>query len=320
MVRIEHVNPVEFADDASRVLEESWPAPHVRYSPAYLRWQFRFPGPLPPLGVAAFDRDEPIGFAGATPRWARFRGHRAPLYLVSFVSVRPAWRRQGIGGALYAELLRHIQQAQAPVVTFAETRSAGQRRLLTAYETAGFHARPLGEYPVYGYLPPPNPPAPGNAEWTEQISCVLPLIQTADDTRIIRHDPDETVMNHLSADPRLRRAVLVRGPDGTSAGVMVVQSEIVTRAGAELAWLIEHPYLSQPSPKLLRNMLLAIARHSAAPAGPVFITAPNVSGIDPALLRAAGLRQTRSVFAGYVCAMNASHPFLQADATDLDVI
>lgn len=320
MLRIEHVNPVEFADAAGRILEESWPAPHVRYSPQYLRWQFGFPGPLPPLAVAAFEGAEPVGFAGATPRRARFRAHSAPLYIVSFVSVRPAWRRRGIAAALYAELLRPVREGEAAVVTFAESGSAGQRRLVAAYEAAAFHVRPLGEYAVHGYLPPPNAPAPHNVEWTEQIGRLLPLIRAADDTRMIRHDPDDTVISHLSADPRFRRVVLVQRPGGASAGAMVIQSEIVGRAGSELALQIEHPYMLQPSGELLRDMFLAIAGQSATPAGPVVVTAPNLSGIDPTLLRASGVRRTRSVFAGYVCAPSPASPFLHADAVDVEVI
>ena len=320
MVRIEPVNPVEFADAASRILEESWPTPHVRYSPQYLRWQFGFPGPLPPLAVAAFEDAEPVGFAGATPRRARFRGHSAPLYIVSFVSVRPAWRRSGIAAALYAELLRSVRGTQAPVVTFAETGSAGQRQLLRSYDAAAFHVRPLGECPVYGYLPPPNAHARRNVEWTEQIDQLLPLIRAADDTHMIRHDPDDTVISHLSADPRFRRVVLARGPGGASAGAMVIQSEIVGRAGRELVLQIEHPCLPQATGELLRDLFTTIAGQSATLGEPVFVTAPNLSGIDPTLLRAAGLRQTRSVFAGYVCAPSSNSLVLQADAVDLEVI
>jgi len=321
MVRVEQVNPCEFPDSASQVLEESWPAPHVRYTPQYLRWQFTFPGPLPSLGVAAFEGEEPVAFGAATPRRARFRGHGAPVYIVSFVSVRPAWRGRGVAGAIYAELLRHIRQTDSAVVTFAETGSAGQRRLLAAYDAAGFHVRALGEYPVYGFVVPADAPASGSdVECTLQLDRLLPLIGAADDSATIRHDPDDAALRHYAADPRSRRAVLLRSSDGAQAGAMTVRPEMVLRGGIDVATVVESPYLPRPSADLVRDLFISAAREVESRATPAIVTAPNLAGIEPEVLRSAGLRRTRSVFTGYACAPAASHPFLQADSADFEVM
>ena len=321
MVRVEQVNPCEFTDSASRVLEESWPAPHVRYSPEYLRWQFSFPGTVPSLGVAAFEGEEPVAFGGATPRRARFRGRIAAVYIVSFVSVRPAWRRRGIAAMIYAELLHHIRKTDSAVVTFAETGSAGQRRLLAAYDAAAFHVRALGEYPMYGFVVPPDAPPPaGELEFTLPLDRLLPLIDAADDSGTIRHDPDDAAMRHYSADPRSRRTILLRTSDGAQAGAMTVRPQIVVRGGTDVATVVESPYLSRPSAELVRNLFITVAREAGPRATPPVVTAPNLAGIEPALLRSAGLRRTRSVFSGYACAPAPSHPFLQADSADFEVM
>ena len=56
MVRIERVDPLECAEQASRLIQAAWNPPCLNYTPEYLRWQFGFSGKqLQPVTLAAFD-------------------------------------------------------------------------------------------------------------------------------------------------------------------------------------------------------------------------------------------------------------------------
>ena len=321
MVRVEQVNPLEFAETASAILEESWPAPHVRYTPDYLGWQLSYPGQLIPLAVAALDGQEPVGFAAATPRRARFRGLLADLYIVSFVAVRHGWRGRGVAARLYATLLDGIRSTAAPVVTFAEADSAAQRRLLDAYSDADFQVGSLGSYPAYGYLSRRHhPDAANEIECCAEISEVARVMGNGDDAQLLRAELDSAVVEHLRADPRPRRGVLVRETQTSAvAAAMAVLQEVVDRDSVTRLPVIERLSLRGPSAGTLGRLLHAAPRLWPAETYPV-VSLPNVCGIDEATLRSAGVRRMPSIYAGYICAQEPNHPFLQATGTDFEVI
>ena len=334
MTRVEEVNPAGFAEAASRLLEESWPAPHPRFSPEYLRWQLGFPGALPPLAVAAFDGAEPVGFAGATPRCVRFRGKRWDVYVVSFVAVQPAWRGRAVGEALYAAMLERVRARGAPVVTFAAPESAARRVLLRAYAAAGFTVRSLGAFAGHGYLasaasgPALEATSRGGAaaaalvtRHVSDLSELTPLIAASDDSRVIRGDPGPDALEHARGDPRQPRGVLVYDAGGSAvAGAMLARPEVVERDGVRAITTVERVILPNPEAAPLRAVLTAAASAYPGAAGPSVISVPNVCGIDPATLRIAGLRRLPSTFDGFCCAADARHPLLAADSTDLEVV
>src|ERR1035437_6426771 len=130
------VGGIEFARDASAILEQAWEPPVLHYSPAYLSWQLSFPSAVEMPAVAAFDGGDPIGFDAA---------------IVSFVAVRPAWRGQGVAAGLYRTLLEVLADRAIPVVTYAIAESAGHRALLRSYREAGFQIRPMGPYTSYAF-------------------------------------------------------------------------------------------------------------------------------------------------------------------------
>jgi hypothetical protein len=50
------------------------------------------------------------------------------------------------------------------------------------------------------------------------------------------------------------------------------------------------------------------------------VTAPNLWGLDPGLLRSAGPRATRSGFNGYAFVPDADDPLRQAGGTNLEIV
>ncbi|HKI18857.1 MAG TPA: GNAT family N-acetyltransferase, partial [Isosphaeraceae bacterium] len=143
-MRIERVPLLEFAESAAAILRASWQPPCLEYSADYIRWQFGYPGHPEGKGVAAFDSCEPIGFAAVVPRSLAFGGERHPALLLSFVSVRPNFRGQGVGHALYQALTEIARQTGVPVLSFAETGTAGSRLLTGSLLAAGYYDKNLG--------------------------------------------------------------------------------------------------------------------------------------------------------------------------------
>jgi hypothetical protein len=89
--RVEIVDPVAFAEPASRVLREAFEPPCLHYTPDYLRWLFGVPNGMESIGVAAFDGAELEGFFGVMPRWMWLGERRIAVHLISALAVRPAW-------------------------------------------------------------------------------------------------------------------------------------------------------------------------------------------------------------------------------------
>jgi len=83
--RIRPVDPIPFADSASALLRAAWKPPFIDYTPDYVRFQCGFPTPLPPIGIAAFDGEDPVGFVAATGR----ASNAGPIYLASYLALRP---------------------------------------------------------------------------------------------------------------------------------------------------------------------------------------------------------------------------------------
>ena len=108
------VNGTEFATEASRILEEAWEPPTLRYTPGFLHWQLSFPSAVELPGVAAFEGTDPVGFAAATARRLRCGSAVFDMAIVSFVAVRPAWRGQGIASGLYRVLPGGAGQCWCP--------------------------------------------------------------------------------------------------------------------------------------------------------------------------------------------------------------
>jgi GNAT superfamily N-acetyltransferase len=321
-MRVERVDPFAFAEQAAQILRESFRPPCTYYTTEYLHWQFQFPGPVRPLGVAAWEGHDAIGFAAATPRRVRFLNCTSSVYILSFAAVRPAWRGRGVAYRLYEVLLDAIRQTRTVIVTFASAEPAGNlSRVRTQFEAGGFRRRPLGSFQAYGFFPGLQlrssglqPPPPGDSVDLDQ------LIQACDDGHTLWSAPDRAQQDHYARDPRPRALLVAGTADLTPAAAgFVVQSEIVTAHGRQFAVILENIYLPRPGARALEGLFSQASRHwpgcARAP-----VIAPNLQGISLDVLRSAGLRQIPSQFEGFVYSPDPASPLLAVQSTNLEIV
>ncbi|HZT41600.1 MAG TPA: hypothetical protein VFA07_05405 [Chthonomonadaceae bacterium] len=322
MIRIERIDPLQHVQEASCVIKAAWQPPCLHYTPDYLRWQFSFPGSLPPIGLAAYNDDEMIGFNSAIVRRLRCREFTAEVCLVCLSAVHPAWRGSRAAGLLYKTMLGMAEETRRPIIGFVEAGSEGERRAERAVSGAGYALQWLGPFPGYGYVPRPD--APSNAVQvveTEDPLDLLPALQACRREDTLWNAPDETMLAHYHKDPRPHALTLLYGPEGDLRGAaIVVQAEFVTAQGLRPAVSIDNLFLPDPDAGTLQALCQFAAHRWAEPGRPVRIILPNVWGIDPEVLQEAGLRQRPGKFAGNVTTIEPDHPFLAARGTNLEIV
>ena len=327
-MRIECVDPVRFHDQAGRILRESWQPPCVRYTPELLRWHFGFPGAEPACAVAAFADADPIGFAAVVPRRLRQGQTIIDVGLLSFVAVRPGWRGQGVASALYKELLTALSRShRRPIIAFAEPASMGQRRLESAFEQAGYQSQALGCCRAHATSTGPADEAPRTAwrcDEPRDASELQTVLRLCNDPAILWNDPTIQQIEYDQVRGGLRRRawVIVRDPGGTAAGAALLAcNEFATPQGDAVLATIEGLFPVQPSVELLRALIRDSGNRWAAYVTAPILTAANPQGIDPTLLRRAGLRGIPSRFDAHLFFHeSADHSFREARATNLEVI
>jgi hypothetical protein len=320
-LRVTAVDPCAFAAEASRVLQEAWQPPCLWYSAEYVRWQFRFPGPLPAWGVAVFDGDEPVAFQGGLPRLLRLGGDRLPVYLSSFHAVRPAWRGAA-GAAVMRPGLRTLREKGVPSVVFVSPGSEGEQMVQRAYAAARFPCRPLGHFPTYAYLARPGQPAPAlTAEETADPAEFAAAARRCGDGGRLLHDPDPEGWGHYRGDPRGRALIVLRGPGGEPAGAaLAVRAEVLGPQGLGGFATLDCVFLPAPSAEALRALGAFVAARWTGRVDSPVVLAPNLQGVPPEVLRAAGFRLTPSAFNGYFFSPTEGHPFLKAEGTNLEIV
>jgi hypothetical protein len=271
-------------------------------------------------GVAAFDGPEPVGFVAVMPRWMRVGDRRLAVSVLSSLAVRPAWRGP-VSLDLYEKLVEVIQQAGRPVLIFVRPGSAGERRLLWVFDRAGFRARSLGIYRTYGIANAAEP-ARSTARVEEgHEAAFLEVAGRCRDESVLWRDPGPDQLRHYRADPRGCALAVIHDPAGRPVGTaLVVLSQVVVPRGIERVPMIDCVFLPRPRPEALRA-LIDFARHRwEAQATVPVVTAANLNGIDPAVIRAAGLRATHSVFQGYLFDPRTDPLSAAIAATNLEII
>jgi hypothetical protein len=251
------------------------------------------------IGVAAFDGREPIGFFAAMLRRMRLGDRRLAVHLLSSLAVRPAW-----GGplalAMYAGLLERLREAGRPIATSVRPGTVAERMLVWNLQRAGFQAHPLGSYRTYGAANAAGLADP--AAWVEEgdEETFLDAARGCRDERILWSDPGREQLRHYRADPRGCALAIIRDSSGGPIGAaLVALSRVIVPGGIESVPTIDSVYLPRPSAEALKALLhFASRRWKGRATSPVAI-APNLMGIEAAILRAAGLRATPSVFQGY---------------------
>lgn len=326
--RIEEIDPAVHAEEAAALLRLCWPPPSIHYSADYLRWQFGFGGTHhPALGVGAFAGGTLLGFGATSPRRLRLGTDEEWLQVVSFVAIHPSQQGRGLASAVYQALAAALRRTGQSIITYAQPDTAGQRCLLRAYPRAGFELRPLGVYAAYGCLvregrAPPAPPAQVEPDSAGFARVLAELAEVPPERPALLPVPDAAVLAHYARDPRQRRFLVARGPDGAPSGAaMAIEAELVTAAGLEKATTLDAVFLPRDRLETLAGTLAALCRGARAGRGPSgAVLAPNLWGIDEALLRSAGLRRTGGLFHGYFCTPRPAHPFLAAEGTNLEIV
>lgn len=101
---------------------------------------------------------------------------------------------------------------------------------------------------------------------------------------------------------------------------MVIRSEIVTAQGIDFLPAIDSLFLPEPSADALQAVLHFAASHYRGQVSSAMITAPNLQGVDAALLRSAGLRATTSCFLGHLFVPDSATFLLAAEGTNLEIV
>ena len=320
-MHLETIHPLNLADPASQILRDSWKPPCLWYSPEYLRWQFRFSGSAAAIGVAAFDDEEPVGFCAVVPRWMRVGPDRIGVHLLSFLAVRPVWRGRSLAMAIYRSLIETLRETGGPIVAFVEPETVAEQVLFRNFEDAGYRRRSLGKCRTYAYLARPergiiaaSAEEADEGEFLEAMAlCLAP--------EILWNDPGLDQLTHYRQDPRGRVLVVIRDPARLPIGAaMVVLSEVTTPHGLEYVPMIDSVYLPDPSADALKALLRFAGQHWADRSTSTVVTAPNLQGIDPGLLRTVGLRATQSCFHSYGFTAEESDPLRGASGTNLEVV
>jgi GNAT superfamily N-acetyltransferase len=318
------VDGAGFASPASEILQRAWQPPALLYSVEYLQWQLSFPGPFPAPAVAAFDGSTPVGFAASAHRRVRCGAAAIDAVIVSFVGVHPDFRNRGIAAGLYANLLAAIAEHAIPVLTYAQTDSAGARAIERAYPRAGFSLHPLGAFPVYGFLVRPEADAqawaPAAASEAEAV-LRSQVDNLAAEARILG-DPSALQLQHYLNDPRGRRLLLQRNGNGDATGAAwAVRAEHTGANGNHSVVTIDCAWLSTERVDALPGLAAAAARLWPGPGShqPIIVQASSLGGFDPQAARRVGFRQIAAPFQGYAAITSAPHPFLEASGSNLEI-
>ena len=314
ITRVELADPLDLLDDAASVLQEAWSPPCPVYDAPYLGWQLTFPSRLPRVAAVARDASAVVGFAGAAPRSVQIGEWTGDVVIVSFVSVRPAFRGQGVADRLYDALLGELRARGTPVVTFAEPGSVGERALMSAYARAGFVRHELGTCNPFGCV---AQPAPSRAR-------VVPAVGLRPFARLseagVRLSTDADQLRHFAADPRWRCAVTIEN-GSTSAGLLAVAAPVRTTKGQDVVLTIDLAFAPFDAADALRDGADAAAASYRAKPGSMVVF-HNAPIRDTERARRAGLRRLPARFAAHLCLPPGLDILAEANprGTNLDVV
>lgn len=318
-MKVERVDPLTVVDEAARILRAAWSPPAIHYTADYLRWQLGFPG-TPARTVLARIGSEAGGFAALTPRRLRVGGAVIEGHVLSFVAVRPTFRRRGLASRLYEEILLVLREEGLPAVVFAEAGSeAAQRPLHRAASRVGLGLRRLAPHLNYGFVARrsaiPGPLVAAEAP----LERALEAIEACDAARVLWAAPDLERLEHYGRDPRGRKFLAIKEDGRVTGAAMVFLSNIVSAQGMERIATLDSIFLPAPTADRLSALARAAAAAFVGQTTSPAVSAPSLATNDPAILRAAGFRPTGTVFDAFVCHPEG-HPLADADVTNLEVV
>lgn len=330
MVRVEIAEALSHAETASDLLRASWRRPCLFYSTEFLRWQLSYPSARPSMAAVAHDGDQLVGFAAMIPRRMRIGPRPVEINQVTFVCVHPAYRREGLGGSLYAAILTEVERSGHPFVAFTQARSTSERSLHRNAGALVTEVKELGDYPVHGYLYRPDEPEPstldirraeeGDDTYVPEIQDLI--LRSAGEGGVLGVDADLETIGHWRADPRQSVALLAL-EEGRPVGVaMIVRGQVATLRGIEPVTSVERAFVPRDRPDVIAALARASGEVWFEGPGPEFIALPNVSGFDDGELRRVGVRLTPTRFVGHLGIPRGVDPgpFASAVRTNMAVV
>jgi predicted N-acetyltransferase YhbS len=315
------VHGADFAEEASRILDEAWKPPAFRYTPEYLRWQMSFPSAADMPSVIAFDGEEPVGFGGTSARRVKHGATEFEAAIFSFASVRPAWQGRRIAADLYRTLLEATAKSGIPLIAFAASGSGADRVLLRAYSEAGFRVQPLGTYMNYGFV---GKAAGIQGAWRSYVSddpCILERMapQLDGEAAVLWSWPTRAQFEHYFADPRPRKLIVAENRlTGVRGAGFVVRSEVRSAHGIVPITMLENIWLPGPAAGCIQCLLQAAAEAWPSP-GAMLLTCPNLSGVDDSALTAIKARKSGGRYSGYFCTAGQL-PVEALERTNLEIV
>jgi GNAT superfamily N-acetyltransferase len=306
-------NELPRATDAAALLRRAWAAPSMRYSDEYVAWQLSSPGGTT-RGVAARDDGRLVGFVAAIPRRIADRADTPrAIPVVSLFAVDPACRGAGIGRRLIAGLFDAVGPE---LLLYTEPDSRAERLFASETAARGWSFIRRSELRTYvsGRSQAVSPLVVAQEcridEFLEATRSFGPA--SASNSR-----PTHQQVSHYLDDPRGVVLAVARAPDDRPcAAALIIRSEIMTTSGAQFTPSLDAVWAkSDDQAALAAFATLAIDRWPGA----AVVTAPNLSHISPAAIRAAGFRATRSSFSFTVIAGSTDSWLAQTSGTNLEV-
>lgn len=96
------------------LIASSWsenPEQGLDYTPEFLQSCFDYPGMTPALAPVLMDGDRPAAFVAAFPRTLSVNGRTGRYALLTFFTVAPGYKGQGLGVRVWTECLHRVRQA-----------------------------------------------------------------------------------------------------------------------------------------------------------------------------------------------------------------
>jgi GNAT superfamily N-acetyltransferase len=315
-VAIERVDPHSIVEHAAAVLDEAWSRPCFHYTPGYLAWQFQYPSPLLPCAFGAFDGSRLVGFIGLCARRALTSGNAQDVCMMSFGSVLPSFRGQGIASRLYEAVLRAVEPTGADVMAFAETGSPAEYVFAKVARRVRKDVRTLS--PLRGCAAAVGPLGNSAAGKTGTDSELARLLVASTRNAIAWNNPTGAQLAHYADDPRGAAFLTTEDAHGIS-GAIATLYEVISLTGVERVPVLDSVFLPTGQAQHLRDLAASASRRWPAATSSV-VMLPNAGTIAASVLREAGFRSTKASFTPYILSNDPASPLLGADATNLEII
>jgi GNAT superfamily N-acetyltransferase len=289
-IRFRDVDPAAHAPEAAALLRQSWAAPCLRYSDAYVKWQLTFPGAVPSRAVSASDDGLTVGFVALIPREIATPNGPASIYVMTFFAVHPRYRGARVG----SELARRIVEiSDRPILTYTEPGSHSERAFMQSAAARRWTFRHVAVLRTYagGASPRPEGSIVARPATVEEF---IAATRTREPASVAWSQPTLAPARHYLSDPRGACFAVAEGKHGETLGAaLIVRSEVLTADGAEDVPAVDMVHLRDRHAETLSAFrMFALERWK----GPSIVTAPNLDVVPAAAIRQSGFRATRSAF------------------------